>query len=207
MQIGAPVSRERDSESQFGPLLVRAQSGRSAAIAVLHRRYVRLVAHAAKRALPRRVAGTYSVVDICQSVFADLVRDLPTLEDRGEGAFKRMLVVRARNKALSKYRRATDRHGRARQVRLGTHDDRAMRESRTSPRRAAERGEDTRRVRREVGELTAADRRLLRLRATDGRSFADIATDLQMASADAARMRYTRLLARLRKSMSASQTS
>ena len=197
-----PTSRDGDSsrglEESFTDLLRRAKAGEPAALAELHARYQRSVSGVVRRRLGRAMRRGCDSSDVVQSVFEDVLRELPRFEDRGEPAFRHWLHLKAENKVRDRWRRRVDAEGRPRESGMETPDaERPV----AGPGPATEAGDadDRARLRSVLAELPDAQREILSLRDESGLSFAAIAERLGLAGADAARMRYARALLALRK--------
>lgn len=181
----------------FSDLLRRAIAGDSAALAEIHSRYERLVLGLVRRRLGPALRRKFDSVDVVQSVFEDVLRDLPRFEDRGEEAFRHWLYMKAENKVKDAWRRAVDADGAPRETRLATNDDFAPVDV-PGPATQAGDADDEARLAEVLATMPAEQREVLGLRNKEGLSFAEIAARLSLASADAARMRYARALIELR---------
>src|SRR5437870_13912762 len=104
-----------DEAAEFSAVLVRARDGDAAAVAALFDRYGRVVLGAVRRRLSADLRRRYDSMDLAQSVFADVLRALPRIKDRGEGGFVRLLTLKAENKVRDKLRRHVGRNGRRRE--------------------------------------------------------------------------------------------
>ena len=135
----------------------------------------------------------FDTIDIRQSVFADVLRDLPQFEDRGERAFLHWLYVRAERKVIAKQRKSRPDHEEIHTevARNGAECDAP------GPSESATKAEQARRIRRLVEELPERERQVVELRTRDRMSFPAIARALGLGSEDAARKRYARALAKL----------
>jgi RNA polymerase sigma-70 factor (ECF subfamily) len=182
----------------FSDLLRRAQGGDSAAFAEIHARYERLVHGVVRRRLGPALRRKFDSVDVVQSVFEDVLRDLPRFEDRGEEKFRHWLFMKAENKVRDAHRRALDADGAPRETRLATNDDLAP-EGVAGPATQAGQADDEARLAAILSTMSAEQREVLNLHDREGLRFAEIAERLSLPSEDAARMRYGRALIELRR--------
>ena len=185
-------------EESFSDLIRRAKAGEEGARAALHARYEHLVLAAVRRRLAPALRRRLDSMDVAQSVFEDVLRELPRFEDRGEAAFRHWLYLKAENKIRDAWRRRFGADGRLRDDAMGPTDpERAA----PGPGPATEAGEfdDAARLRDAVAALPSAQREIIALRGESGLAFAAIAERLGLPGADAARMRYARALLALRR--------
>lgn len=180
----------------FAELFARAQSGDSAARALLYERYAPRVMGAVRRRLSGELRRQFETLDLAQSVFADVLRDLPRIEDRGEDAFLHWLYIKVENKVRQKLRKhlGRDKHRVMRQ--LGS-EPRVL-DRRATPVAASAAREEQERLRGLVQALDDVQQQVVLLRIENGLKFGEIASRLELASADAARKRYARSLVQLR---------
>src|SRR5438105_4045984 len=87
-----PNRAARKDMDEFSDLLGRARDGDREAVAALYAAYRETVLRAARSGLGPSLHQQYDTVDIGQSVFGDMLRELPEFEDRGEPAFRRWLL-------------------------------------------------------------------------------------------------------------------
>lgn len=184
-----------DGGADFSATLRRAQGGDPSAVADLYLRFAPRIHAAIRPRLPASLRRRYDTSDVAQSVFAEVLRDLPRLEDRGEAAFASLLHLKAVNKIRRRLKRDLGRGGIRAEVRLGTDEPLAARVR--TPDEDAAAGEDDVRLHRLVADADPGTRTMLRMRG-EGRSFAAIADALGLPTADAARKRHARAIAELR---------
>jgi DNA-directed RNA polymerase specialized sigma24 family protein len=187
---------EAKTRAEFPALFAKARLGDRDAIALLYERYGTAILSAVRRGLSPELRRKYDSMDLAHSVFADVIRTLPRLEDRGEGAFVRLLTIKAQNKVKTKLRRHVGANGARREHRLATHFDRAAPPAEAAARAAV--FDDDAKLRRLIAGLDDVSREVLRRRG-DKEPFARIAADLQLPSADAARKKYARVILELRR--------
>lgn len=182
----------------FDVLLARARRKDPRAIEALHARFAGLVLMRIRSRLPPVLRVRYDSTDIAQSVIAELIGRLDTFEDRGEAAFRHWLYTVAEQKIRTKLRRLRDARGMRREVGLSGEliDSACSPEAGPATRVGA--AEERAQVRELVGRIDGESRELIRLRVDEERSFAEIAERLSLPTADAARMRFQRVVARLR---------
>jgi RNA polymerase sigma factor (sigma-70 family) len=173
----------------------KARLGDRDALATMYRCYHARIAAALRRRLPAALRAKYDTMDLAQSVFMDVMRDLPRFDDRGERAFVALLTRRAENKIRDKLRRHLGKDGRRAERRLAT--DAQFPAADAAEAAGPARFDDFARLRRVLDGLDAPDRAMLRLHA-QGATFARIASELGLVSAEAARKRHARILAGLR---------
>ena len=180
----------------FSELLSATKHGDADALAEMHRRYApRLFARIRQRLTPM-LRRRYDTLDLAQSVFVEVLRDLPRFEDQGEAAFRHWMYIKAENKVRKKLRKHLDRTGRRREQTLDSTGQ--PRNGVTGPATGAERSDNQRRLQEMLGTLDETERRLLVLRGQRNLSYAAIAKQLGLPGANAARMRYSRALVSLR---------
>jgi RNA polymerase sigma-70 factor (ECF subfamily) len=171
-------------------LLSRAQRGDEGAWEALvarHRRVLRRVAHGR---LPSCARGMTDTEDVVQDAFMRAVTHLPRFEFRHQGsllAYLRRIVI---NRIVDEVRRAA-RTPVATPL-IDEHADHGR-----SPLDRAIGRERAARYRRALLRLRERDRRVIRLRLERGLAFGEIASELGMASGDAARVAAGRALVRL----------
>lgn len=183
--------------SGFSDVLARARAGDADAVASLYERHARRVMAIVRRGLSPALRAKYDTLDLAHSVFVEVLRELPRLEDRGEQAFARLLAIKAENKVRTKLRRHLGDGGRRREIRLASECDDSLPAADCADAAAAERDDDA----KLAGVLAGMDptaRTIVRLRA-EGASFADIAATTGLVGAEAARKRHARALVALRR--------
>jgi RNA polymerase sigma factor (sigma-70 family) len=179
---------------EFSAVLAAARRGDPAARARLYANYWAQVVSVVHRRFPDALRARYDTMDFAQSVFAEVLRDLPRIEDRGERAFVGLLRLKAVNKLRRRMKHDLGRGGRRAQTPLP--DDIAETAGRVAE-SSVESREDDVKLRGLLTRLDETSREILSLR-TDGKSFAEIAAAMRLPSAGAARKRHDRALARLR---------
>jgi RNA polymerase sigma-70 factor (ECF subfamily) len=180
---------------RFEAILEGARAGDPAAVEELHRRFAPAVFARVRSRQPLALRRWYDTADIGQSVFLEVLRDLPRFEDRGEQAFRHWLYVKAENKVRMKLRKDVGPGKRRWQAPLEAYDATARGDG---PVTAASAREERARLERALKALEPAQRNLIQLRTRDGLSYADMAERLALPSSDAARVRYARALLALR---------
>jgi RNA polymerase sigma-70 factor (ECF subfamily) len=186
-------------QEPFARLLNAARAGDEEALEALHRRFAPAVFARVRSRLPSGLRRWYDTADIGQSVFAEVLRDLPRFEDRGERQFRHWLYLKAESKVKAKLRGELGVRGRRWQALLDDHDRAAVPAGGTSPSGAAAAAEERVRLARALDALSPAQRAVIHLRAQEGLPFADVARRLALPSPDAARVRYARALLELRR--------
>lgn len=183
----------RQVEESFPDLIRRAKAGEEGARAALHARYEHLVLAAVRRRLAPALRRRLDSMDVAQSVFEDVFRELPRFEERGEAAFRHWLYLKTENKIRDAWRRRLGADGHPRENSMGSGDGA---HPAPGPGPATEAGEidEAVRLRDAVAALPAAQREIIALRDQSGLAFAAIAKRLGLPGADAARMRYARAL-------------
>lgn len=180
---------------RFSELLSATKQGNQEALSELHRRYAPRVFARIRQRLTPMLRRRYDTLDLAQSVFAEVLRDLDRIEDRGESAFCHLMYIKAENKVRKKLRRHLDREGRRREMTL---DSAHYHNGDVDPAVHAEHSENQRRLREMLSTLDETGRALLILRGQQNLSHEAIAKRLGLPSANAARMRYSRALVALR---------
>lgn len=184
--------------SEFSELLRRAREGDRTAAADLYARYRDEVERAGRRGLGSHLHSRFDTEDIAQSVFADMLRELPALEDRGEVAFRGWLATKVRHKLATKGRRQSHSNGRRREERLLTEMGLEQADSGPDPAAAVALQDDAARLTSLLGTLDATQSAVIGLFLDEGLSWDEVAARLDLPSGAAARMRYVRALAALR---------
>lgn len=182
----------------FRDLLRAASAGSREARAQLHDRYSRFVAARIRQRMRAPLRRRFDTQDFVQSVFAEVLRDLPRFEDRGEPAFRHWLYVKAEGKLRDQARRHAGRSGQRREATLGTDEAAAIEARGDGPSAQAEEGDASEVLRCLIETLPASQAEALRLRYVDELPLALVADRLGLASAAAARMRCARALVALR---------
>ncbi len=179
---------------EFEDLIQRAKAGESAAVEELFRRFSPAVLARLRGQLRPGLRKRYDTEDLGQSVFAEVLRDLPGLKSDHEGSFRKWLWLKTQSKLWGKLRRHLDGEGQRREL---TWDGREP-EIDSDPSDHAEAREDRVRLDAALQELDEIDRQILDLRDRGEFAYSDIAEQLGLASGDAARMRYARAVLKLR---------
>lgn len=185
--------------AEFSELLCRVRAGDPTAVAELYEVYRGRVEVVARRELGAWLRSRYDTADIAQSVFGDMLRELPRFEDRGEPAFRRWLLAKVHNKLCSKARRQSLKGLGPREARLTTEAGLLVEGGGLSPDAVAAGRDDGQRLGRLLGTLDADDRAVIGLFVDEGLPWADVARRLGLPSPNAARMRYVRALETLRR--------
>ncbi len=174
----------------FSSALAAAKRGDRESAQWLYERF-RLQVHGQVRGLCNSyLRRHYDTLDLSQSVFSELLRDMDGLEDRGEHAFENLLRMKVRNKIRTKYRKHLDRDGNRRGVPL-TAD---VPQPASCPVMAAADAETRAKFAIALARLDPKRRELVRLRLEQGLSYSAIARRLDYPTADAARMQHARAL-------------
>jgi RNA polymerase sigma-70 factor (ECF subfamily) len=182
----------------FSELLRRAREGDRGAVSELYERYRAQVERAARRGRGSRLRVRFDTDDIAQSVFADLLREIPDFEDRGEPAFRAWLSRKVGNKLASKARRQSRADGLPREVPLGTDSALDPGAHGPGPPGAAVDREERDRIAALLGTLDPSQSEVIGLRIDEGLGWEEVASRLGLPSADAARMRFVRAVTLLR---------
>jgi RNA polymerase sigma-70 factor (ECF subfamily) len=194
-----------DDDPDYGPPSVElarsARSGQANALeALVARHYDRVLAIVRKR-LGADLRRFHESGDIVQEAMVQAVRSFERYELEDEDAFLRWIsgVVENRIRDLAKLQRA-QRRGGGGVHRLGSIDldqpDDVTPSNGSGPSTLAERRDDDARVREALSKLDERTRKLVEAR-IDGKSWAEIATELDFPSESAARMSYGRALVKL----------
>jgi RNA polymerase sigma factor (sigma-70 family) len=178
----------------FSDLLRRASERNAAAVEELWSRYQTKVRGLIAKRLNGTVRRGCDTDDVAQSVFAELMRDLPRFEDRGEPAFRRWLYLKAENKVYDKLRKA----GTGQRAYAAVARRFAPESAEGGAVDEAERVESLDRLHDALDRIDADERAVLRLRYDQRMGYVDIAECLGLPSADAARKRHARALVSLR---------
>jgi len=179
-------------ETSFATLFLLARDGDEGAREELYGRALAMALNSARKRLKDCDRALLESQDIKQSVILRLHRQLPGLhfeEPRDLGAW----LAEATRRVLKEKRRNARREKRDvnREVRLPTEGlpDHAAQSVRRALTRIA--------VEESLAELPEQTAMVVRLRAFDGLSFAEVAERLDLAGPDAARKRYARALVKL----------
>jgi RNA polymerase sigma factor (sigma-70 family) len=179
----------------FSEILLAARRGEPEAAARLYRAYAGPVFTAVRRRLSAELRRKLDSTDVVQSVFLEVLRDLPRLEDRGEAAFRHWLYIKAESKIHAKLRKYMGPGGRRTEAPLAGEIPGPA----APPDAQAASREEEQRLQRLVQGLDAGARDVVRLRLEQTLPFEEIAKRLRLPSAEAARKRYARALAHLRR--------
>jgi RNA polymerase sigma factor (sigma-70 family) len=183
----------------FSELLGRARAGDRDAVDAIYREYRDAVARAARDGLGPFLHQQYDTIDISQSVFGDMIRELPAFEDRGEPAFRRWLLTKVHNKLCVKARRQVLADGLRRERRLETETGLAAAHDGAEPGEVVASRDEEERLGVLLGALDPADREVIGLYVDEALPWAEVARRLGLASPDAARMRFVRAMTTLRR--------
>lgn len=200
---GAPAAAAWTGEftlGDFHSLIERAKRGDDDAIAALYDRYGGAVSSVIRARLSPLLRQHYDTLDLWQSVFVEVLRELPRFEDRGERAFRNWLAVKGRSKVDAKLRKHVGPARRRVAVRLETTAVEGLGDLGPDPAARVEREDSCRALERALAGLVEIDRSVVRLRTQGGLDFDEIAARVGIVSADAARKRYARALIALRDS-------
>jgi RNA polymerase sigma factor (sigma-70 family) len=184
--------------SGFDELIAGAKSGDREAAGALYSAYAPVVARRVRGRLGAALRRHYETEDVADSVFSEVLRELPRFEDRGEAAFVRWLCLKAENKVRDKYRRVLGAGGRRRQTTLDTRDAALLAARDDAPDAAGETSDETRRLDDLLAGLEPLDAEVVRLHGREQLPFAVVAERAGLPSAEAARKRYARALLALR---------
>lgn len=185
----------------FSQLLDAAKHGDDAARSEMYARYVPMVVGRLRRRARGGLRRTHDTVDLAQSVFVEVLRDLPRFEDRGEAAFRSWLAIKSDNKVRMKFRKQLDRAGQRREIALEEQRDATRDEPvrAPGPHTSIRMEEDGAHLEAALRTLRPSEQMIIRLRRDDDVSYGALAELLGLASADAARKRHARALLSLRK--------
>jgi RNA polymerase sigma-70 factor (ECF subfamily) len=177
----------------FTQLLARARRGDRTAVDALWARHQAAVRGLLARRMNPLLRAGYDTDDLAQSVFAEMLRDLPRLEDRGEDKFRHWLYIKAENKVRGKLRKSL----RGARIRALQGDGRlGMRGANSADRPEA--AEERLRLQSALEALEETSRAVVRLKHDQGLAYDEIAACLGLASPEAARKRHARALLDLR---------
>ena len=188
-------------ERDFTELLRLAKCGDPDALREFHSRYEQLVLTRVHRLLAPALRRRCDTSDIVQSVFEDVLRELPAFEDRGEEAFKHWLCQMAENKVHDRWRRQLNPSGGQRESPLETADGENVASRSPGPATQAGANDDCARLQEALARLPELQREIVKLHDKDGLPYKTVAERLGLPSADAARMQHSRALNTLRKDL------
>ncbi len=175
----------------FSELLAKARDGCPRATEQLYAIYAKRLFTVVRRRIGSRLRQKFDSGDVIQSVFVEVLRDLPRFEDRGELAFRHWLYIKTENKVRSKYRKYL-------RIDETQADGHSLPDSNASPVTRADNADQHGRARAFYDRLDGASREIVAMRLEREMGFEAIAKALNLASADAARKRYSRAIAKLR---------
>jgi RNA polymerase sigma-70 factor (ECF subfamily) len=183
-------------EKEVEDLLRRAATGDRQAAGDLARRYEVRVKELIHRRLGPDVRARVDTDDLYQSTITTALDDLSGFHYEGEKALIGWLYAIAERRILMAVRRhrAAKRDLRREQV---LHDPDEIPGARTSPSRAAVRGEMTRGLRNAMAQLEEPERSVVRLHSFEGLGFADVAERLGLPGKSSARHVFQRALKRM----------
>lgn len=197
-----PAPDPSDESEASGELVRRAQLGDRAAFDELIRRCEGRLLGLVRARLGAELREKEDSTDVVQSALAAAVRDLPRFEYRGQGSFLRWLTtivehkVRHHARAWRAQRRDAGRH-QALSSSAASH----LSAGDPSPSQEAAARETEDRYHEVLEQLEDVDRELLLLHLELGCTHDEIAEALSLPSAEAARRRVARALARLERRM------
>lgn len=184
------------TNAEVSILVARAARGDPRATEELARRYDPPLRRFVHRRIGPDLRSRVDTDDICQSAFFAAFESLPNFRFRGERPFLSWLS----SIAEQKIRNAGRRH---RALRRDARRDRALEHARemptagTSPTQGATRSETVRGIRAALEELPPREREVVRLHSFDGRSFREIAEELDLADKSTARRIFLDALKRI----------
>jgi RNA polymerase sigma-70 factor (ECF subfamily) len=181
--------------SDFSEILNRARGGDSEAVSALYEKYARPAEQEARSGLGPTLRSRFETSDIVQSVFADMLVELATFEDRGEPSFRHWLRIKIRNKLRTKARRLTGRRG-LRERQLGAQTESALADD-EDPHEGVSLREQAEKVSLLLGSLRPEQREIIGMFIDQQLPWAEVAARLGLRSAGAARLRYVRAIAAL----------
>lgn len=173
---------------------------RSPSVDTLYADYLPYVQHKVRGAGGGLLRRWYDTMDLTNSVFVEVVRDMPRFEYRGEPALLSWLRLKAVSKVRAKFRRVLSPQGGLREEHLDAAKAKTLPSETAgggSPDRSAATLSDAC-----LERLDEADRALVTYRIRHGYSFKELAATFGLPSEDAARMRVRRALTRLRDGVS-----
>ena len=182
-----------DNETSF-QLLLRAKAGDADALERLCARYLPRLHRWARGRLPRGARGAVDTGDIVQEVLIKVVRRIPIIEPRDEGAFQGYLRQALANRFRDEARRLVANPAPAA-------IDSAWPSPGPSPLEEAIGAEGVARYEAALARLSLDDQRAIVARCEWGMSHAEVAEILGKSTANAARVAIHRALVRLAKEM------
>lgn len=156
----------------------------------IHRRYLPRLQRWARRRLTSSARKAMDTEDLVQEAVLRSVRHVERFEPRHPGAFLDYLYQIVRNRVVDELRKTQQRP-------IGDETPRRLPQLGPSPLERAIGQETLERYERALQKLSASDRAAVVARIELGMSHAEIASELEMASADAARVKVSRALRRL----------
>jgi RNA polymerase sigma-70 factor (ECF subfamily) len=181
-------------------LVRKAQSGDRDAFDALIRKYEHRLNRLVAARMGKELRSVEESGDMIQTALTEAVRALPSFEYRGEGSFLRWLGAIVENRVRHHVRALhRERRSPAVETDLGPGKDPGARDPSPSEHAIGLEFEDRYATALEL--LPPGDKEILLLHLEIGASHAEIGAALGLASADAARMRVARALARLHLAM------
>lgn len=171
-------------------LLRRVRSGQDGAVDAIYRRYLPRLQRWARRRLTPSVRGAMDTGDLVQEAVLRSVRHLDRFEPYHPGAFLDYLHQIVRNRVVDELRRI-------RRQPSGDETPGGVADSGPSPLERAIGQETLERYERALEKLSPSDRAAVIARLELGLTHAEVAQELEMSSADAARVKVRRALRRL----------
>lgn len=171
-------------------LLRRVRSGQDSALEAIYRRYLPRLQRWARRRLNPSARGTMDTGDLVQDAVLRSVRNLDHFEPEHPGAFLDYLRTIVRNRIIDEMRRMQRQPP-------GDETPSRVAAASPSPLETAIGQERLERYERALGKLSASDRAAIIARIELGLPHAEVAQELEMPSADAARVKVRRALKRL----------
>jgi RNA polymerase sigma-70 factor (ECF subfamily) len=194
----APAAQPHDDLERSAELVRKAQGGDRAAFDALIRKYEQRLSRLVAARMGKELRSVEESGDVIQTSLTEAVRTLPSFEYRGEGSFLRWLGAIVENRVRDHVRALhRERRNPERETGLGPDLDGDARDPSPSQHAIGREFED--RYARALELVAPADKELLLLHLELGASHAEIGAALGLASADAARMRIARALARLQR--------
>jgi RNA polymerase sigma-70 factor, ECF subfamily len=184
--------------SDFPELLARAKTGDAAAVSELYRRFGADVSALIRSRLSPLLRQHYDTEDLWQSVFVEVLRDLPRFEDRGESAFRNWLLLKGRAKVGAKLRRHVGPGRRRVEERVDSEVASRLPGREPEPAAETELLDEGAALGRALDSLAEVDREIVRLHSVEDVAFTAIAERLGLVSAESARKRFARALLKLR---------
>ena len=192
----ASDDHDDDETRAFSELLRAFQRGDRAAGAALYDRFGWYVLEVIRRRLSPPLRSRFDTMDLSQSVFAEVLRDISRFEDHGPGAFARWLEIKSESKVSEKLRQTLGRDGGRKEEDVPDGEEPPALGS--GPDEVVAVRERAARVAQRLAALDDVAREIIRLRWEEDLLFEEIATRLKLPSADSVRKRYARILVGLR---------